>query len=143
MTDTNTITPSTAAEMLQKAEQLSKQTHESTKWPYIAFLLGLGAVTSFGTLAMSLLTGSAFGLAYTGTLFASFLLLMFFLISTKEKRGFASSSRWKVYIGAWATTYVAAIAVVSFAHGSIILAALTSGLIFTATLISALVEVKR
>jgi hypothetical protein len=143
MESTVQLTPQEAQKLLDSAEQLSAQTHEATKWPYVAFLLGLGAVTSFGTLGMSLLDGTEFGLAYVGTLLGGFALLMFFVISTQERRGFAWSARWKTYMGAWATAYVAAIAVVGFAHGSVVWAAVTSGLVFLVTFVSAMVEVKR
>jgi len=143
MESTTQLTPQEAQKLLDSAEQLSTQTHEATKWPYVAFLLGLGAVTSFGTLGMSLMEGTGFGLAYAGTLLGGFALLMFFLISTQDRRGFAFSSRWKLYMGAWSAAYIAAIAVVGFAHGSVVLTAITSGLVFLVTFISAMVEVKR
>lgn len=143
MESTVQLTPQEAQKLLDSAEQLSEQTHEATKWPYVGFLLGLGAVTSFGTLGMALLEGTGFGLAYVGTLLGGFALLMFFLISTQERRGFAWSTRWKTYMGAWAAAYVAAIAVVGFAHGSVVWAAITSGLVFLVTFVSAMVEVKR
>jgi hypothetical protein len=143
MTNINNISPPDAQEMVQRAEQISKRAHDAVRWPYITFLLALGLTTSFGSLAMALTTGRAFGLAYTGTLLALFGILMFFLVTTKNKRAFVWSKRWTIYISAWAVAYMGAIAVVGFMHGSLIWAAVTSGLVLAVTFIAAIIEVRR
>ena len=144
MTSPNsTPSPSEAQYLLAKAEKLSKQTHESIRWPYTAFILTLGIVTSGGTLAMALTEGESFGLSYVGTLSAFFALLMFFFIATKGKLAFAWSKRWTIYIAAWALAYMGGIAVVAFAHGSVPLAVIASALILAVTVTATIIEVKR
>lgn len=138
-----TTTPAEARDLINKAEKISRQTHDAVRWPYIAFILALGMITSFGSLAMAITEGQAFGVAYVATLIAFFAVLMFFFITTKGKIAFAWSKRWVAYIAAWAVTYAAAIAVVAFLHGSLLWAGIASGLILVVTFTSALIEAKR
>ncbi|WP_368498795.1 chemotaxis protein CheY [Herbiconiux sp. A18JL235] len=137
MHPSDTITPAEARELLDRAERLSRSAHEATRWPYIAFILALGVATSMGTFAMALTTGRAFGLAYVGTLGVAFALLLFFMISIRGRSAFARSRRWALTIASWSVAYIAAIAVVAWAHGSVVLAAITSGLILAVALVSA------
>jgi len=137
------FSPTEAQDLLDRATTLSKQSHDAVKWPYISFILALGIVTAFGSLAMTLTEGASFGLAYTATLTMLFALLMFFLATTREKRAFAWSKRWTAYIVSWAVAYTGAIAVVGFMHGSVIWAAVTSGLILLVTFFAAAIEARR
>ncbi|ROQ36523.1 hypothetical protein EDF46_3065 [Frondihabitans sp. PhB188] len=143
MTDRTDITPAAARRLLSHADSLSRRTHDAVRWPYIAFLLGLGSTTSFGTAAMTLTEGRAFGLVYVGTLAATFALLLFFLVTTQGRRAFAWSRRWTVYMACWSTAYAGAIAAVALAHGSVAWAGTTSGLVLLVTLVCAAVEARR
>ncbi len=124
-----TLTPSEAQLLLDRAQRVSRSAHNATRWPYITFILALGVATSMGTFAMALATGGAFGLAYTGTLAVMFALIIFFMISIQGRAAFARSRRWTGYIASWFVAYAAALSVVIWAHGSVLLAGMASGLI--------------
>jgi hypothetical protein len=143
MTDQTQISPTDARRLLDEAERVSRRAHDATRWPYVTFLLALGTSTSLGTLAMAVTEGSAFGLAYVGTLVVVFALILFFCVTIQGRRAFAWSRRWSLYIGAWAVTYLAAIAVVGWAHGNAVAAGVTSGLVFLVTVTCAAVEARR
>ena len=128
--------------LLERADRLSRSAHNATRWPYIAFIIALGVATSMGTFAMALTTGSGFGLAYTGTLVVMFALIIFFMISIQGRAAFARSPRWSAYIASWFVTYAGALAVVIWAHGSVVLAAIASGLILVVSLICAAREAR-
>jgi hypothetical protein len=132
MSDTN-HTPAEAGALLALADRLSRSAHNAMRWRYIAFLLGLGVATSLGSFAMGQSTGRAFGIAYVGTLSVGFALVMFFAISIHGHAAFARSRRWTIYIVCWLVPYVAAIAVVVWAHDSLVWSAITSGLILVST----------
>jgi hypothetical protein len=143
MTNHSDLTPAEARALVNDAERISRRAHDAVRWPYVTFLLALGVATSLGTLGMALTTGRAFGLMYIGTLAVAFALLMFFCVTIQGRRAFAWSRRWSIYIGAWAVTYVGAIAVVAFAHGSVPLAVGASALVLAATLACASTEARR
>nr|WP_315268121.1 chemotaxis protein CheY [Microbacterium lemovicicum] len=124
-----TLTPTEAQLLLDRAQRVSRSAHNATRWPYITFILALGVATSMGTFAMALATGGAFGLAYTGTLAVMFALIIFFMISIQGRAAFARSRRWTGYIASWFVAYAAALSVVIWAHGSVLLAGMASGLI--------------
>ena len=124
-----TLTPTEAQLLLDRAQRVSRSAHNATRWPYITFILALGVATSMGTFAMALATGAAFGLAYTGTLAVMFALIIFFVISIQGRAAFARSRRWTGYIASWFVAYAAALSVVIWAHGSVLLAGMASGLI--------------
>jgi len=128
--------------LLERADRLSRSAHNATRWPYIAFIIALGVATSMGTFAMALTTGSGFRLAYTGTLVVMFALIIFFMISIQGRAAFARSPRWSAYIASWFVTYAGALAVVIWAHGSVVLAAIASGLILVVSLICAAREAR-
>lgn len=140
---TNTVSQSEARNLLNEANRISKKAHDAVRWPYITFLLLLGVVTSFGSFAMAITDGAGFGLAYTLTLIAFFAIMMVFLISTKGKLAFAWSKRWTFYIAAWTIVYVGAIMVSVFAHGSLVLATIASGLVLILNTTFAIIEMKR
>jgi hypothetical protein len=143
MTDHSRISPTDARRLLEEADRVSRSAHDAVRWPYVTFLLALGTTTAFGTLAMALTEGSAFGLAYVGTLATVFALVVFFCVTIQGRRAFAWSRRWSVYIGAWAVTYLAAVAVVGWAHGDVLAAGTTSGLVLLVTMTCAAVEARR
>ncbi|KEP73868.1 chemotaxis protein CheY, partial [Microbacterium sp. SUBG005] len=101
-----------------------------------------GVATSMGTFAMALATGDAFGLAYVGTLAVTFALLLFFVISIQGRSAFARSRRWTVYIASWFTSYAIALSVVIWAHGSVVLASVASGLVLVVALACAAREAR-
>lgn len=143
MTDHTHTSPTDARRLLDEAERVSRRAHDATRWPYVTFLLALGTSTSLGTLAMAVTEGSAFGLAYVGTLVVGFALILFFCVTIQGRRAFAWSRRWSLYIGAWAVTYLAAIAVVAWRHGDVLAAGVTSGLVLLVTTTCAAVEARR
>ncbi|QNE46392.1 chemotaxis protein CheY [Glaciihabitans sp. INWT7] len=142
METTPTITASEAQLLLDRADRLSRSAHNATRWPYITFILALGVATSMGTFAMALATGTAFGLAYFGTLVVMFALMIFFMVSIQGRSAFARSRRWAGYIVSWFVTYAAALAVVIWAHGSVLLAGLASGLILIVAMVCAAREAR-
>lgn len=142
MTDRTPLAPAEAQQLLDQADRLSRTAHNATRWPYITFILSLGVATSMGTLAMGLTTGNAFGLAYFGTLTATFALIMFFMITIRGRSAFARGRRWTAYIAAWFVTYAAALSVVIWAHGSVLLSGITSALILLVTMVCAAREAR-
>jgi hypothetical protein len=131
------ITAEEARLLIGRADRLSRSAHNATRWPYIAFILAFGVATSMGTFAMALSTGDAFGIAYVGTLFVMFALLIFFMVSITGRSAFSRSRRWTGYVASWFVTYATAISVVIWAHGSVLLAGLASGLILAVAMICA------
>ena len=142
METTPTITAVEARRLLDRADRLSRSAHDATRWPYITFILALGVATSMGTFAMALTTDSAFGLAYFGTLFVMFALIIFFMVSIQGRSAFARSRRWTGYIASWFVSYAAAISVVIWAHGSVLLAGIASGLILAVAFVCAAREAR-
>ena len=141
METTPTITAMEARRLLDRADRVSRSAHNATRWPYITFILALGVATSMGTFAMALTTDSAFGLAYFGTLFVMFALLIF-MVSIQGRSAFSRSRRWTGYIASWFVTYAAAISVVIWAHGSVLLAGIASGLILAVAFVCAAREAR-
>jgi hypothetical protein len=142
MDDTPTITAAEAQLLLDRADRLSRSAHNATRGPYVAFILALGVATSMGTFAMAVATGDAFGLAYVGTLGVVFALLIFFMVGIRDRSAFARSRRWTAYIASWFIAYAAAISVVVWAHGAVLLAGIASGLILLVALVSAAREAR-
>lgn len=136
------VTAPEARLLLARAERLSRSAHDAARWPYITFIVALGVATSMGTFAMALATGDAFGLAYVGTLAVAFALLLFFVISIQGRAGFARSRRWSGYIAAWFVSYALALAVVVWAHGSVLFASVASGLVLVVALVCAAREAR-
>lgn len=136
------LTAPEAQVLLDQADRLSRSAHNATRWPYITFILSLGVATSMGTFAMALATGSAFGLAYVGTLAVAFALIIFFMISIQGRAAFARGHRWTAYIASWFVAYAAAISVVIWAHGSVLLAGLASGLVLVVAFVCAAREAR-
>ncbi|RFA07514.1 chemotaxis protein CheY [Subtercola boreus] len=142
MDTTPTMTATEAQRLLDKADRLSRSAHNATRWPYIAFILALGVATSMGTFAMALTAGDAFGLAYVGTLAVVFALLIFFMASIQGRSAFSRSRRWTGYIVSWFIAYAAALAVAIWAHGSVLLAGIASGLVLVVAMICAAREAR-
>lgn len=142
MDSTPVITADVARHLLDRADRLSRAAHDATRWPYITFILALGVATSMGTFAMALTTGRGFGLAYFGTLTVMFALIIFFMASIRDRSAFSRSRRWTGYIVSWFVTYAAALGVVIWAHGSIVLAAVASGMILVVAIICAAREAR-
>ncbi len=136
------VTVSEARLLLERAARVSRSAHDATRWPYITFIVALGVATSMGTFAMALATGDAFGLAYVGTLAVTFALLLFFVISIQGRSAFARSRRWTAYIASWFVSYAIALSVVIWAHGSVPLAGVASGLVLLVALACAAREAR-
>ncbi|WZH38649.1 MAG: chemotaxis protein CheY [Microbacterium enclense] len=136
------LTPAEAQHLLDRADRLSRSAHDATRWPYITFIVALGVATAMGTFGMALTTGDSFGLAYVGTVAVAFALILFFVISIQGRAAFARGRRWTTYIVAWFVTYALALSVVIWAHGSVVLAALASGLVLVVALVCAALEAR-
>lgn len=134
MDHTPAMAPSEARLLLDRADRLSHAAHNATRWPYISFILALGVATSMGTFAMAVATGDAFGLAYVSLLAMVFALIIFFVVSIQGRAAFARGRRWTGYIASWFVSYALALAVVIWAHGNVLLAALASGLVLVVSL---------
>ncbi|MCS6559325.1 chemotaxis protein CheY [Curtobacterium flaccumfaciens] len=134
--------PAEAARLLDQADRIGRRAHDAVRWPYVTFITALGVATSLGTLGMGLTTGDAFAAVYVGTLVALFALVVFFMVSIRGRSAFARSRRWTVYIASWAVTYLAAIAVVGWVHGSVLWSGITSGLVLLVALACAAREAR-
>ncbi|PZE32821.1 chemotaxis protein CheY [Curtobacterium sp. MCSS17_006] len=134
--------PAEAARLLDQADRIGRRAHDAVRWPYVTFITALGVATSLGTLGMGLTTGDAFAAVYVGTLVALFALVVFFMVSIRGRSAFARSRRWTVYIAIWAVTYLAAIAVVGWVHGSVLWSGITSGLVLLVALACAAREAR-
>ena len=142
MDTTQHLTAGEAQQLLDRADRLSQSAHNAARWPYITFILGLGVATSMGTFAMAMTTGNGFSLAYFGTMFVMFALIIFFMVSIRGHAAFARSRRWTAYIASWFVSYAAALAVVIWAHESLVLASLASGLILAVAMVCAAREAR-
>ncbi|MCS6555303.1 chemotaxis protein CheY [Curtobacterium flaccumfaciens] len=134
--------PAEAARLLDQADRIGRRAHDAVRWPYVTFITALGVATSLGTLGMGLTTGDAFAAVYVGTLVALFALVVFFMVSIRGRSAFARCRRWTVYIASWAVTYLAAIAVVGWVHGSVLWSGITSGLVLLVALVCAAREAR-
>lgn len=134
--------PAEAARLLDQSDRIGRRAHDAVRWPYVTFITALGVATSLGTLGMGLTTGDAFAAVYVGTLVALFALVVFFMVSIRGRSAFARSRRWTVYIASWAVTYLAAIAVVGWVHGSVLWSGITSGLVLLVALVCAAREAR-
>ncbi|MCS6549337.1 chemotaxis protein CheY [Curtobacterium flaccumfaciens pv. flaccumfaciens] len=134
--------PAEAARLLDQADRIGRRAHDAVRWPYVTFITALGVATSLGTLGMGLTTGDAFAAVYVGTLVGLFALVVFFMVSIRGRSAFARSRRWTVYIASWAVTYLAAIAVVGWVHGSVLWSGITSGLVLLVALVCAAREAR-
>ncbi|WP_149359305.1 hypothetical protein [Lolliginicoccus suaedae] len=101
--------PTEADQLLAEARLLARSSHDAA-WPWIAFLLGLGATTSMAFLAFGTTTRpdapTAGNTAVVLGMLAWIGVLMAFAMGRARgaRRGFGR--RWILYITAWATTYI-------------------------------------
>lgn len=121
--------PAEAAQLLARADRISRRAHDAVRWPYVTFITALGVSTALGTLGMGLTDGDAFAAVYVGTLTTVFALLLSFTAAIRGRSAFARSRRWTVYMASWTVTYCAAIAVAVWVHGSVLWSGIASGLV--------------
>jgi hypothetical protein len=132
-----------ARTLLSQADGLGRQAVAGASWPSIAFLLGLGAMSSIGCLGLGVTTGTA----YFAVMFAMMgwlaVLMTFWLVfRSSEKRGFAR--RWNAYMGAWGVSYVIAVVANAGAEGTRLwLSCLTAALLLVVTACCAWYEARR
>lgn len=113
-----------AEALLARAHQIGTAAIGRTNWPYAVVLVGLGATSSIGTLAMNLSVGST----YTVVTIAMLVWVAIFAGRVAGKFGF--TKRWGRYASAWAVSYGIAIAIAtSELRGNVPLACLASALI--------------
>lgn len=143
MSDTTAPTPIEARAMLDDADRIGRSAHEATRWPYVAFLLALGATTAGGTFAMALADGGAYFAVLVGLLVVVATLIGFFMWSIREHAGFARSRRWSTYIAIWLVPYAVSIVAVTTFHGQLVVNAITSAVLFLAVTACAVHEARR
>ena len=132
-----------AEQLLEQAKRLGDAAIVGVGWRSVATLVGLGATTSIGTLAMNLSTGPAYS-----TITAAMLAWVLIIIAGSAIAGNRSATRgfgkrWGRYILAWAVAYGIAIAcATSELKGNVLIACLASALIAIVTLVGAAREAR-
>ncbi|WP_202566355.1 hypothetical protein [Agreia sp. COWG] len=138
-----TPTPHEARELLDRADGLGRQAVARASWPSIAFLLGLGAMSSIGCLGLGVTTGTAYFAIMFGMIAWLAVLMTFFLVfKSSAKRGF--TKRWNTYMGIWSVSYLIAVVANAGAEGTRLwLSCLTAALLLVATTTCAWYEARR
>ncbi len=133
--------PDEASELLAHAARVGSSAVARVSGPHVAALVGLGAATSLGTLAMNMTTGAA----YVASAVAMFVWVGFvfgglgLLVRGSSALGF--SRRWRAYIVAWAVIYgIAIVCATSELKGNLVIAAIASALIAIVTMAGAVRE---
>lgn len=129
--------------MLGDADRIGRSAHDATRWPYVGFLLALGAATASGTFAMALSDGAAYFAVLGAMLVVVFTLVGVFTWSIRDRAGFATSRRWGAYITVWLVPYVLSIVAVTAFHGQLVVNAVTSAVLFVAVTACAVHEARR
>lgn len=109
-TNTTGLGPSDARALLDQADQVGASVRSGAGWPQIAALLGLGAVSSMGVVALTLAVRTP-GASVALPIIVMVAWIAIFsttgvVFNRTSKRGFGA--RWGLYIGAWALLWVAA-----------------------------------
>ena len=132
-----------AEQLLAHAKRVGDAAIVGVSWRSVATLVGLGATTSIGTLAMNLSSGPAY-VTITTVMLAWVLIIIAgsaIVGNRSATRGFGK--RWGRYILAWAVAYGIAIAcATSEFKGNILIACLASALIAGVTLVGAAREAR-
>lgn len=131
-----------ARTLLNQADGLGRQAVAGASWPAVAFLLGLGAMSSIGALGLGVTSGAA----YFAVMFAMLVwlgVLMTFLLVFRRSTKHGFGRRWNVYIAVWAAAYVVAMGVNAGAEGTRLLwSCLTAGLLLVVTSVCAWYEAR-
>ncbi len=139
--------PTEADRLLAEARLLARSSHDAA-WPWIAFLLGLGATTSMAFLAFGTTTRpdapTAGNTAVVLGMLAWVGVLMAFAMGRARgaRRGFGR--RWILYITAWAATYMVGLLIGSvWFAGSLAYWAIAATAVGLACIAGAVVESRR
>ena len=138
-----TPTPDEARALLEQASGVGRQALAGASWPSIAFLLGLGAMSSIGCLGLGVTSGAAyFAIMIAMMVWLAVLMTFWLVFRSSEKRGFAR--RWNAYMGAWGVSYVIAVVANAGAEGTRLwLSCLTAALLLVVTAVCAWYEARR
>lgn len=127
------IDPAQAREWLARADAVGAAASASASWPAVAALLGLGAATSMGTMAMALTAGAAY-LACMLAMFAWLGVSLACVIGFTRSHKLGFRRRWGGYIALWAAAYAVAIALATSPQGrSVVGACVAAALILIVT----------
>jgi hypothetical protein len=100
-----------ARRLLDRADRIGGSVRTGAGWPQISLLLGLGAVSSLGVIALAYVAripGASIVLPMGAMLvWLGIFLTMALVFSRSVKRGFGA--RWGIYIGAWSILWVGGI----------------------------------
>jgi hypothetical protein len=119
-----------AEALLARAHQIGTAAIGRTNWPYAVVLVGLGATTSIGTLAMNLSVGSTYTVVTIAMLVWVAIFAGSLIFAGRVAGKFGFTKRWGRYASAWAVSYGIAIAIAtSELRGNVPLACLASALV--------------
>jgi hypothetical protein len=145
-TNTHGLDAGRAQALLQQADQITASVRTGAGWPHIATLLGLGAISSMGIIALTLaarVPGTPMVLPIvTMMVWIIIFSTMGLVFSRTSKRGFGA--RWGLYIGAWAVLWSIAMLVGgTFFQGELWFAGIMAALLTLATTAGAWYEARR
>lgn len=128
--------------LLDRASAVGRTATATASWPAVAFLLGLGAAASMGTLAMGLTTGTAYFVSMGGLLtWVAVLVVALVVLNRSARAGFGR--RWIAYLSAFFACYVAAMLVVGFSQGTnVVGTAVMAAVLLVVSVVCAAVEVR-
>lgn len=135
-----------AQALLAQADQIGASVRTGAGWPQIATLLGLGAVSAMGVVALGL-AAQAPGTPVVLSIVTMMVWILIFttmaaVFTQANKRGFGV--RWAYYIGAWALLWVAAMVLGgTVLEGELWFSALMAALITLTTTACAWYEARR
>ncbi|MEA9987244.1 hypothetical protein [Subtercola sp. RTI3] len=145
MPDSSPVQPSPeeAEQLLAHARRVSTSAVAGVSWPYITALVGLGAATSLGTLAMNLTSGTTYFVSTIAMLVWVALIIGGFIVFGRGSSKLGFQKRWGRYVTAWAFSYgIAIVFATSELKGNVFLAILASLLIAAVTVTSAIKEAR-
>ncbi|KQO00983.1 MULTISPECIES: hypothetical protein [unclassified Arthrobacter] len=100
-----------ARRLLAQADQIGGSVRTGAGWPQISLLLGLGAISSLGVIALAYaaqIPGASIVLPMGAMLvWLAIFVTMALVFAQTAKRGFGA--RWGLYIGGWSVLWVAGI----------------------------------
>jgi hypothetical protein len=132
-----------AEQLLAHAQRVSDSALAGISWRSVTTLVGLGATTSIGTLAMNLSTGRAYFTITTVMIVWVLIIIAGSAVVGNKSAALGFGKRWGRYIVAWAIAYGIAIAcATSELKGNVLIACVASALIAIVTLVGAAREVR-
>jgi len=114
-------TPDEARALLASAGSYGRSATAGAGWPAVTFLLGNGAASSLGTIAMTLAASTAGYFVSMVAMLAWMGVMMGFLIAFNRSTKVGFGKRWTVYLTAWLVPYIIAMMVAGSSDGQNIL----------------------